>query len=94
MAKKESTPEAFAARPSTVRSQPYVREEARGEHWWCACGKSERQPYCDGSHRGGPVGPVVIVLDAPARVSWCGCKRTGTPPYCDGTHGCREGKGD
>ena len=91
MGKKERTPEAFAARPFTKRDEPFVRDEPAGEHWWCACGKSERQPYCDGSHRGGPVGPVIVTFDAPREVAWCGCKLTLTPPLCDGDHECGRG---
>ena len=91
MAKKESTPEAFAARPFTTRDAPYVCAEDAGEHWWCACGKSERQPYCDGSHRGGQVGPAIVMFDAPREVAWCGCKLTATPPFCDGKHVCGKG---
>jgi CDGSH-type Zn-finger protein len=86
--KKESTPEAFAARPFTLRAEPFVCRVEPGEYWWCACGKSERQPFCDGSHRGGPSAPVIVTLDDAYTVSWCGCKRTATPPYCDGSHGC------
>jgi CDGSH-type Zn-finger protein len=90
MGKKESTPEAFAARPFTTRAAPFVRAEDAGDYWWCACGKSERQPFCDGSHRGGPTGPLVVRLEAPATVAWCGCKRTSTPPYCDRPDCCAE----
>lgn len=88
MGKKEATPEAFAARPYTLRSEPVVCRVAPGEHWWCACGKSERQPFCDGSHRGGPSGPVIVAVDGERTVAWCGCKQTSTPPYCDGSHAC------
>ena len=85
MAKKESSPEAYARRPYTRRDAPFVCEAASGEHWWCACGKSERQPFCDGSHRGGPHGPLVVRTGGGV-AAWCGCKRTATPPYCDGSH--------
>lgn len=87
MPKKESTPEAFERRPFTRRDEPFVCEVAAGEHWWCACGKSERQPFCDGSHRGGPLGPMIVTLENGEYV-WCGCKRTATPPFCDGSHDC------
>lgn len=93
MAKKESTPEAFAARPLTGRDAPFVLAVDAGEHWWCACGKSERQPFCDGSHRGGPVGPLIVSYDEPRTVSFCGCKRTATPPECDGARACARGEG-
>ncbi len=57
-----------------------------GEYWWCACGESRAQPFCDGSHRGTSFTPVKIVVDEPKQVSLCACKRTQTSPYCDGTH--------
>ena len=57
-----------------------------GEHWWCACGESKSQPFCDGSHHGTDFSPVLIVADEPMDVSLCACKRTRTPPYCDDTH--------
>ena len=57
-----------------------------GKYWWCACGKSNSQPFCDGSHQGTSFTPVQIVIDEPKQVSLCACKRTQTPPYCDGTH--------
>ncbi len=88
MARKESTPEAFAARRETAVDRAFVCRVDSGEHWWCACGKSERQPLCDGSHRGGDVGPLILTLDESRDVAWCGCKRTATPPYCDGRHAC------
>lgn len=88
MAKKEKTPEAFAARPYTAVDAPLIRRVEPGEHWWCACGKSERQPFCDGSHRGGPVGPVIVTIAEAGEVAWCGCKRTATAPRCDFSHRC------
>jgi CDGSH iron-sulfur domain-containing protein 3 len=57
-----------------------------GDHWWCACGESESQPLCDGSHQGTSFTPLKIVVDEPKQVSLCACKRTHTAPYCDGTH--------
>jgi CDGSH-type Zn-finger protein len=83
VAKKEKSPEAFAARPFTTRAEPITLTVPAGAYWWCACGKSERQPFCDGSHRGGPVGPLIVLVDRPREIAWCGCKRTSTPPACD-----------
>lgn len=72
----------------TERKQPYIIKEQPGEKYWCACGKSATQPYCDGSHERLNTGklPVKVVIDTPKTIAWCGCKATKNPPYCDGTH--------
>lgn len=53
---------------------------------WCACGLSARQPFCDESHRGGGVEPVVYRAPEDITVALCGCKLTAHPPFCDGSH--------
>ena len=67
---------------------PYVVEEEPGKKAWCACGRSQNQPYCDGSHARENTGiePVVVEITEKKKVAWCGCKQTGNPPFCDGTH--------
>ena len=72
--------------PATPQKAPYVLDVEPGRHAWCACGKSARQPYCDGSHAGTGYHPVIEDVTEPTRVAWCGCKRTGAPPRCDGSH--------
>ncbi|MCA9772849.1 MAG: CDGSH iron-sulfur domain-containing protein, partial [Myxococcales bacterium] len=57
-----------------------------GTYWWCACGLSKNQPFCDSSHKGQPFSPKKFVLTEKKRVALCRCKRTGNAPYCDGTH--------
>ena len=59
---------------------------AAGTYWWCRCGKSKKQPFCDGAHKGSAFTPMEFKLDAPKRVALCQCKHTKNPPYCDGTH--------
>ena len=56
------------------------------EYWWCACGKSAEQPFCDGSHKGTGVLPVQYIAKRDRPVTFCGCKRTQNQPLCDGTH--------
>jgi len=53
---------------------------------WCACGRSERQPYCDGSHRGTSFRPMRYTVPQNLTVALCGCKQTKQPPFCDGSH--------
>lgn len=63
-----------------------VEVEAGRTYFWCACGRSRQQPFCDGSHKGGPFVPVKFVPEESGTVWLCGCKHTGLPPFCDGTH--------
>ena len=72
--------------PVIANKFPYVSELEAGEYWWCSCGKSKNQPFCDGSHKGSEFNPVKFSLTEKTKVFLCGCKRTATPPFCDGTH--------
>ncbi|HOW59677.1 MAG TPA: CDGSH iron-sulfur domain-containing protein [Candidatus Omnitrophota bacterium] len=71
-----------------IQKAPYVMDMKSGEYWWCACGESAKQPFCDGSHKIKKPGvqPVRAVIDAPKKVAWCGCKASKRMPFCDGTH--------
>lgn len=60
--------------------------EAGKDYWWCACGLSKKQPFCDGSHKGGPFTPVKYSATESKTVYFCGCKASGNQPLCDGTH--------
>lgn len=55
-------------------------------YFWCACGRTATEPWCDGSHRGSDLRPVPLDLCERARVTLCRCRRTATPPRCDGSH--------
>lgn len=73
--------------PLSPQNSPYAVELAPGDYWWCACGLSKRQPFCDGSHRdAGGFNPVKFTVTAAQRVWLCGCKRSQGQPYCDGSH--------
>ncbi len=63
-----------------------VQLNAGEEKFWCACGGSQNQPFCDGSHAGTDFTPLAFSSDTDGEAFLCACKRTGTPPYCDGTH--------
>ena len=74
-------------KPVVASTTPYsVLVEAGKNYFWCACGRSESQPFCDGSHKGTGFAPVKYTADKEEEVTFCGCKHTGTPPLCDGTH--------
>ena len=67
-------------------SFPVDVEEGK-TYWWCACGRSQNQPFCDGSHKVTELTPVEYVADKTGTVFFCGCKQTGNRPRCDGSHG-------
>jgi CDGSH iron-sulfur domain-containing protein 3 len=60
--------------------------EAGTSYWWCACGRSKNQPFCDGSHKGSLFSPVEWKAEKSEQTYFCACKRTGTRPLCDGSH--------
>ncbi|MEX0329442.1 MAG: CDGSH iron-sulfur domain-containing protein [Ruegeria sp.] len=73
--------------PVIAQKTPYPVEVVEGKsYFWCACGKSKRQPFCDGSHKDTGFEPVKYTADATKKVFFCGCKHCGNPPLCDGSH--------
>ena len=74
------------AEPLIPQKSPYAVELAPGDYWWCACGQSKRQPFCDGSHKGGAFTPVKFAVGEAQKVWLCGCKHSAKQPFCDGTH--------
>lgn len=63
-----------------------VDVESGKTYWWCSCGKSAKQPFCDGSHKGSEFTPVEYVATESKQAWFCACKRTGATPLCDGAH--------
>ncbi len=68
------------------QKNPYVIETQPGKYAWCSCGKSAKQPFCDGSHKGTNLAPVIVDVNETKNVAWCGCKYTNNKPFCDGSH--------
>ncbi|MCZ6452626.1 MAG: CDGSH iron-sulfur domain-containing protein [Alphaproteobacteria bacterium] len=70
-----------------AQKKPIGIELVEGEKYaWCACGRSNKQPFCDGSHKGTGITPVVFVADISGLASLCGCKRSDNAPFCNGRH--------
>jgi CDGSH-type Zn-finger protein len=75
------------ADPVIARKNYYeVDLEPGKEYWWCSCGRSQTQPFCDGAHKGTEFRPKMIKVEEAMRLYLCGCKHTTDAPYCDGTH--------
>ena len=63
-----------------------IEIEAGKDYWWCVCGKSSSQPFCDGSHKGSSFSPMKYTASETKRAFFCTCKQTGTAPLCNGAH--------
>lgn len=63
-----------------------VELEAGKTYFWCRCGRSRSQPFCDGSHQGSGIEPLRFVAERSEQAWLCGCKQSGAAPRCDGTH--------
>jgi CDGSH-type Zn-finger protein len=75
------------SKPEIPQTAPYAVDlEAEKNYFWCACGQSSKQPFCDGSHKTTEFKPVVFTASKNGKAHLCGCKHTKNPPFCDGTH--------
>jgi len=72
--------------PTVAQRGPYVKAMDPGVYFWCACGNSKDQPFCDGSHKGTGFSPVRAEITEARTVAWCGCKHSGNGTFCDGSH--------
>ena len=73
--------------PIVAQKSPYKVELEEGKrYFWCACGRSQKQPYCDGSHKGTGFAPLMYEAEKSGDAWLCGCKQTKKKPFCDGSH--------
>jgi CDGSH-type Zn-finger protein len=73
--------------PIVAQKAPYgAAVEAGKTYWWCSCGQSSKQPFCDGSHKGSEFAPKPYTADKDGTAWFCGCKNTLNSPLCDGSH--------
>lgn len=72
--------------PVIAAKAPALIELEPGTYYWCACGRSANQPFCDGSHQGTEFVPMEFAVQEKKKVALCRCKRTAKAPFCDGSH--------
>lgn len=73
--------------PVVAQKGPYQVELEGGKtYFWCACGRSQKQPFCDGAHKGTGIAPLRFTAERSGVENLCGCKNTDGKPFCDGAH--------
>jgi CDGSH-type Zn-finger protein len=72
--------------PIVFQKSPIVQQVNPGTYWWCACGRSKSQPFCDGAHKGSGLKPQKVDITEAKTVAWCACRHSGNKPFCDGAH--------
>lgn len=73
--------------PKIAQKKSYPIEVEKGKkYFWCSCGLSSKQPFCDGAHKGKGMKPVVFEAEKNGTVYFCGCKASKAGHLCDGSH--------
>lgn len=73
-------------KPVIAHKEPKMLSLEPGTYFWCACGRSQNQPFCDGSHKVTEFKPISFRIEEKKNVWLCQCKHSGNKPFCDGTH--------
>lgn len=72
--------------PKIAQKSPVVQDVKAGTYYWCSCGESKNQPFCDGSHKGTDFVPTKVEITEDKKVAWCACKHSAKGFQCDGVH--------
>ena len=72
--------------PVIADRKPVILELKPGTYYWCSCGQSQSQPFCNGAHKGTEFVPLAFEVTEIKQVALCNCKYTTNAPYCDGSH--------
>ncbi len=73
--------------PIIAATRPVKVELEEGKtYFWCSCGKSKNQPFCDGSHAGTEMKPLKFTAEKSGDAFLCQCKASANAPFCDGAH--------
>ena len=74
------------SKPVIADTKPVTLELEAGDYFWCSCGQSKNQPFCDGGHKGTDFQPQKFTLEEKQKVALCLCKHSANSPFCDGSH--------
>ncbi len=74
------------SKPVIADTKPVTLELEAGDYFWCSCGQSKNQPFCDGGHKGTNFQPQKFTLEEKQKVALCLCKHSANPLFCDGSH--------
>jgi len=72
--------------PVIAKKGPYILDVEAGTYYFCTCGKSANQPFCNGAHKGSSFVPKKVEIAEAKKVAYCGCKHSGNGAFCDGSH--------
>lgn len=72
--------------PKVAAKEPAVLDLEPGTYWWCSCGLSAKQPFCDGAHKATSMVPMKVEIAERGAKAFCQCKQTKNAPFCDGAH--------